>query len=386
MTTFSTALSLGCAIMVGSGPGSRSAPNRSSTEQQPATYRTFDTRVLHVEYRGRDAIQLAPLTGHEHDTDQEMYATVVGSDLHDGTIDVDVAGDRRAGYSTAGDSTGFKGIIGISFRIRGDTAERFYIRPRNSRGASQLYRNRSTQYEASPGYPWNRLRQEHPGEYESYVDLEPGAWTHLRIVARGSSAELFVNGAAEPALVVNDLMYGDGHGAVALWSRISTDGYFANLRITPAPAPGSASSTRTITPDSWTATSRRTSTTKTSPPFRPPTAWSRQMCYPSWLIRGGIAASSRWVLAFFSTTPRKRGSGTASTGARITTRLRMSKRASARLWPLPTSTSGSTPRSPAGGPRPERRSICPTGTPRRCAACVTSYNAEVHTAFWADRG
>lgn len=191
-------------------------------------------RLQPLTYRGRPALKLAPLAGHERDTDQEMTAILDGVELRDGAIDIDVAGARRSGYSTTVDSTGFKGIIGISFRVRGDTAERFYLRPENSRVADQLYRNRSAQYESAPGFSWARLRQENPGVYESYVDVESGAWTHLHIEIAGRSARLFVNGAKQPCLVVSDLKNGVGRGGVALWARISSDAYFASLRVTPS--------------------------------------------------------------------------------------------------------------------------------------------------------
>ena len=194
----------------------------------------IDTRLQWLEYRGRPALRLAPREGHERDTDTAMVAVLTESDFRDGVIEVDVAGSRRQGYSTAEDVSGFKGIIGISFRIRGDTAERFYIRPENARVNNQLYRNRSTQYESNPDFPWMRLRDESPGVYESYVDVESGAWTHLRIEVAGTKARLYVNGVTQPCLVVNDLKNGDRGGRIALWARISTQAYFANLRIEPA--------------------------------------------------------------------------------------------------------------------------------------------------------
>ena len=40
------------------------------------------------------------------------------------------------------------------------------------------------------------LRKENPGVYESYVDLESGTWTRLKVVATGTQARLYVNGAA----------------------------------------------------------------------------------------------------------------------------------------------------------------------------------------------
>jgi len=189
-------------------------------------------RVLWVDYRGRRALKLAPLEGHERDTDQEIVAVLTESDFKDGVIEVDVAGARREGYATDNVSA-FKGFIGVSFRIHGDSAERIYIRPENARLTDQLFRNRSTQYEADPDFPWQRLRQEAPGVYESYVDLDPGAWTTLKIEVSGTKARLYVNGATQPCLVVTDLKHGESRGKIALWTRISTDAYFSNLRVTP---------------------------------------------------------------------------------------------------------------------------------------------------------
>lgn len=191
-------------------------------------------RALWMDYRGRRALKLAPGEGHERDTDQEIVALLADSEFQDGVIEVDVAGARRAGYSSAEDSIGYKGFIGVSFRVHGDSAERFYIRPENGRVSSQLFRNRATQYEADPDFPWQRLRKEAPGRYESYVDLEPGAWTRLRIEVSGTTARLFVNAASEPALVVNDLRLGTSSGRIALWTRVSSEAYFSNLRIRPS--------------------------------------------------------------------------------------------------------------------------------------------------------
>lgn len=189
-----------------------------------------NAQVQWVTYRGRRALKLAPLPGHEHAQNEEMSAVLTESDFKDGTIEIDVAGARRAGYSKAEDITGFKGMIGVSFRVQGERAERFYIRPENARVDDQLFRNRSTQYESVPGFPWDQLRQEHPGVYESYVDLEPGAWTTIRIEVSGTTARLYVNGAPQPVLIVNELKQGYGRGKVALWARVSTDAYFSNLR------------------------------------------------------------------------------------------------------------------------------------------------------------
>lgn len=191
-------------------------------------------RVLWVEHLGRTALKLAPREGQESATDQEISAVILGSDFGDGVIELEVSGARRQGYATD-DASAFKGFVGLSFRVRGDTAERFYIRPENARHESEVFRNRSTQYESSPDYTWQRLRQESPGKYESHADMEAGGWTHLRIEVEGTTARLFVNRGSAPALVVTDLRHGRSRGAIALWTRISSDAYFANLRVEPKP-------------------------------------------------------------------------------------------------------------------------------------------------------
>jgi len=188
-----------------------------------------------VEYRGRHALHVVPLPGHEHAMNEVMVAVLPESEFQNGTIELDVAGARRQGYATFEDERGFKGVIGVSFHVQGQKAETFYIRPENARLENQLFRNRATQYESVPDFPWERLREESPGVYESYVDLEPGAWTKLRVEVSGVKARLYVNGAAQPCLIVNDLKQGQSRGKIALFTRVSTDAYFANLKVDPAP-------------------------------------------------------------------------------------------------------------------------------------------------------
>lgn len=207
-------------------------PNSALRIAPTTAFEAVNGRILWQDYRGHRALKLAPLEGHERDVDQEMFAVLTGSDFRDGILEFDVSGARREGYSTAEDVSGFKGIVGITFRMHGDSAERVYLRPENSRGSNQLFRNRSTQYESMPDFPWQKLRADQPGVYESYVDIEPGAWTHMRVVVRGATMRLYVNGSTQPCLVVNDLRHGNSHGAIALWSRISSEAYFSNLRVT----------------------------------------------------------------------------------------------------------------------------------------------------------
>lgn len=183
-------------------------------------------RAESVVHRGQRAIHLRSRVGHEAD-DDSMLAIVPGIDFKDGTIEIDVAGAPIPEVPNA------RGFIGVAFRVQAhpDSFECFYIRPTNARADDQLRRNRSVQYTSSPSFSWQRLRTESPGVYETYADMEAGAWTHLKIEVAGTKARLFVNGATQPTLIVNDLKLGDTHGGVALWSHTYTDGYFANLRV-----------------------------------------------------------------------------------------------------------------------------------------------------------
>ena len=180
-----------------------------------------------VSYRGRTALHLVPLPDHQG-ADDSMLAILGGSNFKDGTIEVNVAGMPRVG---APDDA--RGFIGVSFRVQegGARAETIYLRPTNGRADDQLRRNHSVQYSSDPDYPWFRLRKENPGVYESYVDLDAGAWTKMKIVVAGTKARLYVNGAAQPCLIVNDLKLGEAHGPVGLWAHVTTEAYFSGVTV-----------------------------------------------------------------------------------------------------------------------------------------------------------
>lgn len=178
-------------------------------------------------YLGRQALRLLES---DNSRNNRGVAIVNGVTFRNGTIAVDVAG-RRGQYAIPDD----RGFIGLAFRVT-PNAERFeyiYLRPDNGRVNDQVRRNHSTQYSAHPDFPFSRMRKEFPEKYESYVDLEYGAWTRMRIDVEGTTARLFVHEAPQPALVVTDLKLGDSSGGVALWIGSGTEGFFSNLRVTP---------------------------------------------------------------------------------------------------------------------------------------------------------
>ena len=192
--------------------------------QTPDQLEAHGVSIANAMYQGKSAIRVDTLPTVANG---ESYAIVKGSSFHNGTIEVDLAGKPGA---DAGPTA--RGFIGIAFRMQGNRYEYIYVRPTNGRADDQVRRNHSTQYAAFPEFDYDRLRKESPEKYESYVDLEPGAWTKYRITVDGTKARLFVNGAAQPSLIVNDMKLGDSQGAVALWVGPGTEGYFANLKIT----------------------------------------------------------------------------------------------------------------------------------------------------------
>lgn len=127
-----------------------------------------------------------------------------------------------------------RGFIGLAFRINESNSafECIYIRPTNGRAGDQVRRNHSIQYYAYPDYKFDRLRKENPEKYESYSDMGLNEWITLRIEVSGSSAQLFLNDAMYPSLIVNDLkLSGNVSGAIGLWVDVGTEGYFRDLKI-----------------------------------------------------------------------------------------------------------------------------------------------------------
>jgi hypothetical protein len=192
--------------------------------QTPEQLEARGVSVANAMYQGKSAVRLDALPTAANG---ESYAILKGSRFHNGTIEVELAGKPAANAGP-----GARGFIGIAFRVQGNRYEYIYLRPTNGRADDQVRRNHSTQYGAQPGFDFDRLRKESPEKYESYVDLEPGVWTKYRIVVDGTKARLFVHGAAQPCLIVDDMKLGDSEGAAALWVGPGTEGYFANLKIT----------------------------------------------------------------------------------------------------------------------------------------------------------
>lgn len=211
---------------------------QSTQEISLDSLNSLDLRNLKAQviaYRGHTAVRLANTEPQDSEYGDGL-AVVRRTSFQDGTIEVILSGDTAPNAPPE-----LRGFVGIAFRVK-DTShfECFYVRPKNGRSQDQLQRNHSTQYISIPGFPWDKLRRETPGKYESYVDLIPGDWTKVKIEVIGKVARLYVNAAERPTLIVNDLKQPISSGTIALWVGQGTIAHFADLRITNA-LPESAS-------------------------------------------------------------------------------------------------------------------------------------------------
>lgn len=192
---------------------------------KPENFRTMNVRMEETVYRSRNALRVT-----ETGLPNESIAILKDFTFRNGTIEAEIAGATLPSANA-----GARGFIGIAFRVSTVDSIRydcFYLRPTNGRADDQVRRNHSTQYIAHPFYTWNWLREKYPSKYESYVDLEAGEWTKIRITVKGTQAKLFVHGSEQPSLIVNELLNTESSGGIALWVGQGTDGYFRNIKIT----------------------------------------------------------------------------------------------------------------------------------------------------------
>lgn len=147
-----------------------------------------------------------------------------GFELTDGVIEFDAKGKSAPSGSS---------FIGVAFHVRdAKTYDAVYFRTFNFRADDAEKKSHAVQYVSEPEWPWQRLRQEKTGQYEKPLTPAPDGdvWFHVKIVVAKPKVSVFVNGATEPSLVVNELAERSG-GSVGLWC--NGFGMIGNLRITP---------------------------------------------------------------------------------------------------------------------------------------------------------
>lgn len=190
--------------------------------------KTFNVMAEAKSFKQLQSVKVADVAPQ---SDSELRIAKLENTLfHNGTIEVELAGQPMKNASE-----GARGFVGIAFRIDSANSkfECIYLRPTNGRAEDQVRRNHSAQYISYPHFPWHKLRKDFPEKYESYVDLEVGAWTKVKIEVQGNTAKLFVHNASQPTLIVGDLKHGiDAKGSIGLWIGPGTEAHFRNLVIT----------------------------------------------------------------------------------------------------------------------------------------------------------
>jgi hypothetical protein len=190
----------------------------------------INVKVKAVFLNEMEGIRVERIDGLDKSERSETLVLIDDVFFKDGIIELEIAGEPAPDAGK-----GAKGFVGVAFRIDStdySNYECIYLRPVNGRADNQLQRNHSVQYISHPEYPWQRLRKEQSGVYESYVDLIAGEWTSIKIVVSEESARLYVHGNLQPSLIVNDLKHGDREGMIGLWLHRSTIAHYRNIKIT----------------------------------------------------------------------------------------------------------------------------------------------------------
>ena len=146
---------------------------------------------------------------------------IPGVVLREGIIEIDVRGRNAPGQS----------FVGVAFDGKDDdTFEAIYVRPFNFRAEDSQRLAHAIQYISHPEYPWHRLRNEHPGRFESALDPapDPNEWVHLQIVLEERRVYVYVNGSDKSTLAV-ERIGGQSGGRVGLFVGNNSEGDFSNL-------------------------------------------------------------------------------------------------------------------------------------------------------------
>src|SRR4051794_39192334 len=135
---------------------------------------------------------------------------VKGAGFRDGTVDVDVASKPHGLF------------IGIAFRIESEAnMEVVYLRPLASDTVEAVQYTPRLNGDAI----WQLLNSSHD---KASAHITADHWIHMKIVVRGRTCTLFLNGSKVPTLTVTNLRRGDSEGGIGLWS-LGGGGYFSNL-------------------------------------------------------------------------------------------------------------------------------------------------------------
>lgn len=125
-----------------------------------------------------------------------------GLDFTDGVIKFDALGQSEPPQSN---------FLGISFRyVDEHTHDAVYFRPFDFHAEDPERKIHAVQYISHPQHHWFDLRENHNGLYEKPITPAPSGddWFHAKIVITHPTVSVFVDGATDPCLVVEELAAG----------------------------------------------------------------------------------------------------------------------------------------------------------------------------------
>ncbi len=154
----------------------------------------------------------------------EGVAWLKDVDFSEGILEFDVRGENIQQHS----------FVGIAFHGQNDTTfEAIYLRPFRFRETDEELRKHSIQYISLPTFTWRVLRAQFPGTFEAAIDPspDPNGWVRVRIVIKDSMISTYINGDAEPSLVVRQVTQFK-KGKIGFYVADTSGGDFANISIT----------------------------------------------------------------------------------------------------------------------------------------------------------
>ncbi|WP_066631380.1 family 16 glycoside hydrolase [Labilibacter marinus] len=145
-------------------------------------------------------------------------------EFSNGTIELDIKGSDEKG----------KSFVGIAFH--GTSEEQYdaiYFRPFNFKNTDR--NSHSIQFISHPDYPWHKLRNKYPGQYESSLNPSPNpnAWFHVKLNIQYPIVEVTVDKEIVTSFKIDDISSRQ-KGWIGFWVGNYAKGSFKNLKIKPA--------------------------------------------------------------------------------------------------------------------------------------------------------
>jgi hypothetical protein len=222
-------------LAVATTSGRAQAPGVYGLHDLPAGATLHTVIAAPAEYKGRKALKVE-FTDEANEGPPGILIDMptfmlIPTNFKNGTIEVDILG--RLNGKGLPDARAF---VGLAYRVV-DAEARFesvYLRPLNGRKTNPPAPRdkRAIQYFAYPDWKFDRLRKEYPdGRYEAGADIADDEWIIFKLDIDDARVSVSINGKEELALT--DTKAAPEAGGIGLWVGRGTEGYFANLRITP---------------------------------------------------------------------------------------------------------------------------------------------------------